>query len=70
MLLGGALQHLWPHDRADYFFTRACWGTGQLGLPVLARLHVPDKSNGPSKVYMAAAVVTLLAFASVNGRFP
>lgn len=34
----------------------------QLGLPVLARLHVPGKSNGPSKVEMAAAVVTLLAF--------
>ena len=25
MLLGGALQHVWPHDRAHYFFARARW---------------------------------------------
>jgi hypothetical protein len=25
MLLGGALQHAWPHDRAHYFFARARW---------------------------------------------
>jgi len=23
MLLGGCLQHIWPHDRAHYFFARA-----------------------------------------------
>ena len=136
MLLGGALQHLWPHDRVHYFFARARWeldqfglavaqlavmlvapdaalrvavddsvfrragrkvhGAGwqhdgsspgmnklsfgncfvtaaivislpfcarEIGLPVLARLHLPGKGNGPSKVEMAAALVTLLALA-------
>ncbi|MGH3226559.1 MAG: IS701 family transposase [Streptosporangiaceae bacterium] len=137
MLLGGALQHLWPHDRAHYFFARARWELDQLGLavaqlavtlltepgadlrvavddsvfrragrkvhgagwqhdgsspgmnklsygncfvtaaivvplpfcsreiglPVLARLHLPGKGKGPSKVEMAAALVTLLALA-------
>jgi len=131
MLLGGALQHLWPHDRVYYFFARARWeldqfglavaqlavmlvapdaalrvavddsvsrragrkvhGAGwqhdgsspgmnklsfgncfvtaaivislpfcarEIGLPVLARLHLPGKGNGPSKVEMAAALVT------------
>ena len=136
MLPGGVLQHLWPHDRAHYFFARARWELDQLGLavaqlavtllppgadlrvavddsvfrragrkvhgagwqhdgsspgmnklsygncfvtaaivvslpfcsreiglPVLARLHLPGKGNGPSKVEMAAALVTLLAVA-------
>ncbi len=39
MLLGGALQHLWPHDRAHYFFARARWELDQLGLAI-ARLAV------------------------------
>jgi len=34
MLLGGALQHLWPHDRAHYFFARARWELDQFGLAV------------------------------------
>src|SRR5271166_4487736 len=34
MLLGGCLQHLWPHDRAHYFFARARWELDQLGLAV------------------------------------
>ena len=34
MLLGGALQHAWPHDRAHYFFARARWDLDQLGLAV------------------------------------
>ena len=34
MLLGGALQHLWPHDRAHYFFARARWELDQLGLAI------------------------------------
>ena len=34
MLLGGCLQHLWPHDRAHYFFARARWEVDQLGLAV------------------------------------
>ena len=34
MLLGGALQHVWPHDRAHYFFARARWELDQLGLAV------------------------------------
>jgi hypothetical protein len=34
MLLGGCLQHAWPHDRAHYFFARARWEIDQLGLAV------------------------------------
>jgi hypothetical protein len=34
MLLGGCLQHLWPHDRAHYFFACARWELDQLGLAV------------------------------------
>jgi DDE superfamily endonuclease len=34
MLLGAALQHAWPHDRAHYFFARARWELDQLGLAV------------------------------------
>ena len=137
MLLGGCLQHVWPHDRAHYFFARARWEIDQLGLavaqlvallvlppgadlrvavddsvfrrsgrkvhgagwqhdgsspakdklsygncfvvaailvrlpfcsreiglPVLARLHLPGKGAGPSKVETAAALVRLLALA-------
>jgi hypothetical protein len=137
MLLGAALQHAWPHDRAHNFFARTRWeldqlglavaqlavllvtepgadlrvavddpvfrragrtvhGAGwqhdgsspgrdklsygncfvtaailvrlpfcsrQVGLPVLARLHLPGKGNGPSKVETAAALVRLLALA-------
>jgi len=39
MLLGACLQHLWPHDRAHYFFSRARWQVDVLGLAV-ARLVV------------------------------
>lgn len=141
MLLGGCLQHAWPHDRAHYFFARARWELDQLGLavaqlavmwlvppgadlevavddsvfrrsgrkvhgagwqhdgsspsvsklsygncfvtaaivvrlpfcaravglPVLARLHLPGKGNGPGKVEMAAALVSQLA-AAFPGR--
>ena len=136
MLLGGALQHVWPHDRAHYFFGRARWeldqlglavaqlvvlmlaepgaglrvavddsvfrragrkvhgagwqhdgssGEGQaqlrqllrrgghlvrlpfcsreVGLPVLARLHLPGKGAGPGKVETAAVLVRQLALA-------
>ena len=137
MLLGGCLQHVWPHDRAHYFFARARWEIDQLGLavaqlvvlmmlppgadlrvavddsvfrrsgrkvhgagwqhdgsspsrnklsygncfvtaailvrlpfcsreiglPVLARLHLPGKNAGPSKVETAAALVRQLALA-------
>ena len=34
MLLGGCLQHVWPHDRAHYFFARARWEIAELGLAV------------------------------------
>ena len=34
MLLGGGLQHAWPHDRAHYFFARARWELDQVGLAV------------------------------------
>jgi hypothetical protein len=35
----------------------------EVGLPVLARLHLPGKDAGPSKVETAAALVRLLALA-------
>jgi len=38
MLLGG-LARAWPHDRAHYFFARARWEVGELGLAA-ARLVV------------------------------
>jgi len=39
MLLGAGLSRCWPHDRAHYFFARACWDLDELGLAV-ARLVV------------------------------
>ena len=47
MLLGGALQHLWPHDRAHYFFARARWELDQLGLAIaqLAVLVLPPGAD-------------------------
>jgi hypothetical protein len=39
MLSGAGLSRLWPHDRAHYFFSRARWDAGDLGLAV-ARLVV------------------------------
>jgi len=47
MLLGGALQHLWPHDRAHYFFARARWELDQLGLATaqLAVLVLPPGAD-------------------------
>ena len=39
MLVGGGLGRVWPHDRAHYFFARACWDLDELGLAV-ARLVV------------------------------
>jgi hypothetical protein len=47
MLLGGCLQHVWPHDRAHYFFARARWELDQLGLAVaqLAALVVPPGAD-------------------------
>jgi len=39
MLLGAGLGRAWPHDRAHYFFARARWQAGELGLAV-ARLVV------------------------------
>ncbi len=39
MLLGACLQHLWPHDRAHYFFSRARWQIDELGIAI-ARLVV------------------------------
>jgi DDE superfamily endonuclease len=32
MLSGAALSRLWPHDRAHWFFARARWDAGALGL--------------------------------------
>src|SRR5258705_5739410 len=39
MLAGAGLSRAWPHDRAHYFFARARWQPGDLGL-ALARLVV------------------------------
>jgi hypothetical protein len=39
MLAGAGLSRVWPHDRAHYFFSRARWRPGDLGI-VLARLVV------------------------------
>ena len=48
MLLGAALQHAWPHDRAHYFFARARWELDQLGLAVaqLAVMLVTEPGDG------------------------
>ena len=42
-----ALQHLWPHDRAHYFFARARWELDQLGLAItqLAVLVLPPGAD-------------------------
>jgi hypothetical protein len=32
MLSGAGLSRLWPHDRAHWFFSRARWDAGELGL--------------------------------------
>jgi DDE superfamily endonuclease len=45
MLTGGGLSRVWPHDRAHYFFARARWSPGQVGLTLAALvvgLLVPD----------------------------
>ena len=34
MLSGAGLARLWPHDRAHWFFSRARWDAGELGLAV------------------------------------
>jgi hypothetical protein len=39
MLAGAGLGWCWPHDRAHYFYARAAWDLGELGLAV-ARLVV------------------------------
>ena len=44
MLLGGALQHAWPHDRAHYFFARARWEPDQPSLAI-AQLAVPPGAD-------------------------
>ena len=59
MLLGGCLQHLWPHDRAHYFFARARWELDQLGLAVaqLVVLLLPPR-RGARRVRYARAQYT------------
>jgi hypothetical protein len=32
MLTGAGLSRIWPHDRARYFFSRARWNPGELGI--------------------------------------
>ena len=44
MLAGAGLSRAWPHDRAHWFFSRACWDPDELGLAVarlVAGLLVP-----------------------------
>jgi hypothetical protein len=43
MLAGAGLSRIWPHDRAHFFFARARWDPGELGLavaPLVAALLV------------------------------
>jgi hypothetical protein len=45
MLTGAGLSRLWSHDRAHYFFSRARWNPGDLGIAVarlVIALLVPD----------------------------
>jgi DDE superfamily endonuclease len=48
MLLGAGLSRCWPHDRAHYFFARARWDAGELGLAaarlIVALLVPPDEA--------------------------
>ena len=46
MLTGAGLSRVWPHHRAHYFFARARWQPGDLGL-ALAGLVVD--AAGPSR---------------------
>ena len=46
MLTGAGLSRLWPHDRVHYFFSRARWSPGDLGLraaKLVIALLVPDR---------------------------
>ena len=53
MLLGGALQHLWPHERVHYFFARARPRHGHPGLGAHRRAwpaHRPHRrAGGPAR---------------------
>src|SRR6516165_10406890 len=45
MLTGAGLSRIWPHDRAHYFFSRARWNPGDLGIcaaKLVIGLLVPD----------------------------
>lgn len=66
MLLGGALQHAWPHDRAHYFFARARWEPDQLGLAV-AQLAVMLLA-GPGDGLRVAVLARLHCRARTPGR--
>ena len=76
MLLGGALQHAWPHDRAHYFFARARWELDQLGLAVaqLAVMLVTELGDGlrvavdDSVFRRAGRKVLILSFLVSRGR--
>jgi len=46
MLTGAGLSRLWPHDRVHYFFSRARWSPGDLGLcaaKLVIALLVPER---------------------------
>src|SRR6266568_8553806 len=68
----------WQHDGSSPSLSRLSYGncfvtagivvrlpfcSRAVCLPVLARLHLPGKGNGPGKVEMAAALVSQLAAA-------
>jgi len=55
MLLGAGLARAWPHDRAHYFFARARWEAGELGL-------------GPPRIFRTALLVLFHA-ASCRFRY-
>jgi len=47
MLTGAGLSRLWPHDRAHWFFSRARWNAGDLGLAaavLVVSLLVPARA--------------------------
>jgi hypothetical protein len=49
MLAGAGLSRAWPHDRAHWFFARARWSAGELGLAaatLVVALLVPDRGAG------------------------
>jgi len=49
MLTGAGLSRLWSHDRAHYFFSRACWNPDDLGIAA-AKLVIALLAGGGEPV--------------------